>query len=418
MVNIEKIKITDIIPADYNPRIISDEELLKLRNSIDEFGLVDPIIINLKNNKIIGGHQRFDVLINQYMVDNDFYAELNLLKFGDIGWVFTDTDLKIESEEHEKALNLALNKISGDWDTDKLQIILEEIKLSPIDIILTGFDDIELTEMETTDEPVEVIDDNYEEPDGLKVTVQKGDIYQLGNHRLMCGDSTKKEDVSKLMEGNLADIVFTDPPYNINYSGRGQVNKLGTIENDNMSDDEFNKFCNDFFKRYYDSLVESGIIYVCHTDSKSAPKIAFESNFAKYFHKLSTIIWVKPNAGMGWQDYRGQHEPILYGWKEGGDGKHNFFGDRTNTTVWEFNRDNKMDYDHPTQKPVGLPAKAIQNSSKTNEIVLDLFGGSGSTLIASEQTDRICYMMEIDPYYCQIIINRWEDYTGRKAEKI
>lgn len=143
MVDIEKIKITDIVPADYNPRSISDEELTKLSNSIDEFGLVDPIIINLKNNKIIGGHQRYDVLVNQYILDNDFYAELNLLKFGDIGWVFTDTDLKIESEEHEKALNLALNKISGEWDSDKLSTLLDELKLKEFDIELTGFDDLE-----------------------------------------------------------------------------------------------------------------------------------------------------------------------------------------------------------------------------------------------------------------------------------
>lgn len=141
---IEKIKITDIVPAEYNPRQISDEELTKLSNSINEFGLVDPIIINLKNNRIIGGHQRFDVLINEYMLDNDFYAELNILKFGDIGWVFTDTDLRIESEEHEKALNLALNKISGEWDSVKLKDLLNELDMSDFDIELTGFDDLEL----------------------------------------------------------------------------------------------------------------------------------------------------------------------------------------------------------------------------------------------------------------------------------
>lgn len=423
MVNIEKIKITDIVPAEYNPRKISDEELLKLKNSIGEFGLVDPIIINLKNNKIIGGHQRFDVLINEYMLNNDFYAELNILKFGDVGWVFTDTDLRIESEEHEKALNLALNKISGEWDFEKLAIVLDELELKEFDIELTGFDgldelDFDLGEDYDPDEgEFEIDEDEYIPSDDIEVTVKLGDIYKLGSHRLMCGDCTKEEDVSKLMDGNLADMVFTDPPYNVNYKARGVVNKLGSIENDNMSDDEFNNFCHDFFKMYNDFLVDMGAIYVCHPDPRSAPKIAFEVNFAEYFHKASTIIWAKQNASMGWQDYRNKHEPILYGWKKGG-GKHNFFGDRTNNTLWEFSGDNRMDYSHPTQKPVGLPAKAIQNSSKENNIVLDLFGGSGSTLIASEQTDRICYMLEIDPYYCQIIINRWEELTGEKAEKI
>lgn len=158
--DIEKIKITDIIPAEYNPRQISDEELTKLSNSINEFGLVDPIIINLKNNKIIGGHQRYDVLINQYTLGNNFYAELNLLRFGDIGWVFTDTDLKIESKEHEKALNLALNKISGEWDFDKLSEVLEDLKISDFDITLTGFEDMEL--IEGYDDLV-FFDDNFEE---------------------------------------------------------------------------------------------------------------------------------------------------------------------------------------------------------------------------------------------------------------
>ncbi len=169
MVDIEKIKITDIVPADYNPRSISDEELTKLSNSINEFGLVDPIIINLKNNKIIGGHQRYDVLVNQYILDNDFYSELNVLKFGDIGWVFTDTDLKIESEEHEKALNLALNKISGEWDFEKLSDLLEDLELQEFDIELTGFDDIELEEIKFDNEDYGFVDDEIEPPSEEKV---------------------------------------------------------------------------------------------------------------------------------------------------------------------------------------------------------------------------------------------------------
>ena len=397
---IKKAPVKDLVSPDWNPRQITTEELEKLKTSLEEFGYIEPIIVNDVNNHVVGGNQRLKALI--------------ALGYDEVDCVY----VHIEDIAKEKACNVALNKISGDWDEDKLRVVLEDIELSPIDIKLTGFDDIELTNMEITpNEPVEVVEDDYKEPDDLEVTVQQGDIYQLGEHRLMCGDSTKESDVNLLLNGNLAQLVFTDPPYNVDYSGRGEVNKLGHIENDNMSDEEFDQFCNDFFKIYHSSLEELGIIYVCHPDAKSAPKIAFETNFAKYFKKSSTIIWVKQSAGMGWQDYRSQHEPILYGWKKG-NGKHNFFGDRTNTTIWQFNRDNVMEYNHPTQKPVGLPAKAIQNSSKEKGIVLDLFGGSGSTLIACEQLNRRCYIMELDPYYCQVIINRWEEYTGRKAEKL
>jgi site-specific DNA-methyltransferase (adenine-specific) len=247
----------------------------------------------------------------------------------------------------------------------------------------------------------------------IEPTTKLGDIYQLGNHRLMCGDSTSIDDGEKLMGGLLADLVFTDPPYNVAYSGRG-ANNLGIIKNDDMSDNDFEQFCRDIFSTYNAIMKPLACIYVCHPDSASAPKIAFEKTFAEQFKKSSTIIWMKQSAGMGWQDYRAQHEPILYGWKEG-KGSHFNAGDRTKTSIWKIGRDAQSSYVHPTQKPVCLPEEAIMNSSKGSDCVVDLFGGSGSTLIACEKTGRVNRTMELDPKYCDVIIKRWEDFTGQKA---
>ena len=181
-----------------------------------------------------------------------------------------------------------------------------------------------------------------------------------------------------------------------------------------MSDSQFEDFCRAFFGCYFAYMKPLACIYVCHPDSQSAPKLAFEKTFAEQFKKSSTIIWMKQSAGMGWQDYRAQHEPILYGWKEG-KGKHFFVGDRTKTTVWKIGRDAQASYVHPTQKPVALPEEAINNSSKGMDIVLDLFGGSGSTLIAAEKTGRKARTMELDPKYCDVIVKRWEEFTGKQA---
>lgn len=201
---LEKISLVDLNPAEYNPRKISDQELLKLENSINEFGLVDPIIINLKNNKIIGGHQRYEALYNKYTADNDFQPELNLIRLGDIGWVFEDTELKISSEAQEKALNLALNKISGEWDTVKLQPLLEELSLSNLDISLTGFDEIELGELNTNidkelTDNTEIVEDEYTAEAPEETEIQHGDLFRLGDHLLICGDSTNEEDIKKLL---------------------------------------------------------------------------------------------------------------------------------------------------------------------------------------------------------------------------
>jgi len=211
----------------------------------------------------------------------------------------------------------------------------------------------------------------------------------------------------------MADMVFTDPPYNVAYEGRG-ANDLGSIKNDDMSDDQFEQFLRDVFTSHWSAMRELAPIYVCHHDSATGPKLAFEKTFAERFNKSSTLIWCKQSAGMGWQDYRAQHEPMLYGWKEG-KGSHYYCGDRSKTTVWQIGRDAQASYVHPTQKPVALPEEAITNSSKPGDTVLDLFSGSGSTLIACEKSARAGRLMEIDPKYVDVAVRRWQQFTGKVA---
>jgi DNA modification methylase len=304
--------------------------------------------------------------------------------------------------------------MNSGWDTSLLTLELTDLQADGFDLELLGFDAKELNAL-LEPEVVEGLTDEDAVPDVPDEPKTKpGDIYELGNHRLMCGDSTNIDDAEKLMGGLLADLVFTDPPYNVDYSGRG-ANNLGTIKNDNMSADDFEQFCRDIFTTYNAIMKPLACIYVCHPDSASAPKIAFEKTFAEQFKKSSTIIWMKQSAGMGWQDYRAQHEPILYGWKEG-KGSHFNAGDRTKTTIWKIGRDAQSSYVHPTQKPVILPEEAILNSSKGSDCVVDLFGGSGSTLIACEKTGRVNRSMELDPKYCDVIVKRWEEFTGGKAK--
>lgn len=417
----DTIKITDIIPAPYNPRTITDTEMDKLENSLSTFGLVDPIVINLKNNHIIGGHQRFDALLNNAIKKDNLY-ELNLIRLGDIGWVFTDTDLKIESPEHEKALNIALNKINGEWDTDKLTELFNDLNLKNFNLEITGFSNIELSELNInlkeslTENTNEIIEDNWDEnEEDIEVTVKRGEIYQLGKHRLMCGDSTTT-DLEKLMNNHKADMVFTDPPYlmgftgNVNRDGSKSYNsKHGSIKNDKMTREDGDKFILKIFTQIMN--YNKGAYYVCF----------YRLGLDYIFRALDTlnnqykalIIWNKGNHSLSNSDYMSKYEPIVYGWFN----EHNFYGDRSNFDIWDIKRTSKNTL-HPTMKPLTLCSKAIMNSSRPTDIVLDLFGGSGSTLIACEQLNRRCYTMELDEKYCTVIINRWEEFTGEKAKKI
>jgi DNA modification methylase len=378
-----------------NPRK-NDHAVDKIAGAIKEFGFRIPVVAK-SDGLVVDGHLRLKAAKKLGL------TEVPVILADDM------TDAQI------KAFRISVNRMAefAEWDNDLLALEFDELTELGFDLDLTGFTAEEIAAL--TPEQIEpgltdedAVPDVPEQP----VTVL-GDVWVLGKHRLMCGDSTSIDDGEKLMGGLLADLVFTDPPYNVAYSGQG-ANNLGTIKNDDMSEEDFEQFCRDVFSTYNIIMKPLACIYVCHPDSASAPKIAFEKTFAEQFKKSSTIIWMKQSAGMGWQDYRAQHEPILYGWKEG-KGSHFNAGDRTKTSVWKIGRDAQSSYVHPTQKPVCLPEEAIMNSSKGSDCVVDLFGGSGSTLIACEKTGRINRSMELDPKYCDVIIKRWQDFTGKIA---
>lgn len=390
---IQKVKISELKEAEYNPRIDlkpGDAEFEKIRKSIKEFGFVEPIIIN-SDMTIIGGHQRYKVL-------------------KELGYEEIECSIVNLNKTKEKALNIALNKISGDWDNAKLEKLLEELKNEDIDMDITGFafDEVDnilkdITGSKEDDFDIDQALNEIEEP-----VSKAGDIWILGKHRLMCGDSTIKENVEKLMNNKLADFILTDPPYNVDYEGK-TVDAL-KIENDNMNEIEFYNFLLDAFRNMFEKIKYGGSIYVFHADTEG---LNFRNAFKSVGFKLAQcLVWVKNTFVMGRQDYQWRHEPILYGWKEGAG--HYFIDDRKQSTVLEFDKPTR-NAEHPTMKPVDLLVYLIKNSSKENDLILDLFGGSGSTLIAAEQTKRCCYTMELDPKYCDVIIKRWESLTGDTA---
>lgn len=391
--NIQIIDINKLIPATYNPRKdlkTDDAEYIKIKNSIVKFGFVSPLVIN-KDMTVIGGHQRLKVLKD--------------LGITEVECIVVDLD-----KTNEKALNIALNKIQGDWDEDKLEALLRELKLEEFDMNLTGFDfdevDEILNDINGTKEDNFDVDSAYEEIE--EPITKPGDIWILGNHRLMCGDSTHKDDIMRLMNNQDADMLLTDPPYNVDYVGK--TAEALKIKNDNMDDNQFYEFLRKVFENMYIVTKEGASIYVFHADTEG---INFRKAFKDAGFKLAEcLIWKKDCFVMGRQDYQWQHEPVLYGWKEGK--AHYFINDRTQSTILEFDRP-KQSTLHPTMKPIDLVAKLIKNSSKENDIILDLFGGSGSTIIATEQLNRKCYTMELDPKYCDVIVKRWETMTNREA---
>ncbi len=387
----KKLKINDLIPAQYNPRKKlkpGDAEFEKIKNSILEFGYVDPVIVN-KDLTVVGGHQRISVLKE--------------LGFEEIDCVVIGID-----KTKEKALNIALNKITGEWNKELLADLIKDLQDSDFDVAFTGFEPPEIEQLFNAVHDKKINEDDFDVEEELKnpAISKRGDIWILGRHRLVCGDSTLPETYDVLMDGQKANLVVTDPPYNVNYEG-----EAGKIKNDNLKDEEFYNFLFAAFVNMEQSMESDASIYVFHADTEG---LNFRKAFkAARFYLSGTCIWKKQSLVLGRSPYQWRHEPILFGWKKSG--KHNWYSDRKQSTIWEFDRPSKNDL-HPTMKPIGLVAYPIQNSSMSNCIVLDPFGGSGSTLIAAEQTNRICYTIELDEKYADVIAKRFIKQVGTDEE--
>ena len=393
---IEQIPLKELTPYTRNSRTHSEEQITQVVASIVEYGWTNPVLID-DSGMIIAGHGRTMAAARLKMTEVPCIRLSNL------------------SENQKRAYIIADNQIAlnAGWDEALLHEELEALKIEEYDLQLLGFSDAELDDL-LTDTEEEVVELPIPEPP-VNPTTKLGEIYQLGNHRLMCGDSTSIEAVDRLMDGQKADLMHTDPPYNVAYSNanRPKASKtdLGVIKNDSMSDSDFYNFLFGFYSCAYTFLKDDSTIYVWHTSSEhiNFTKALVDSGF-KYTQQ---VIWKKPML-LGRGRYQWAHEPCLMGVK----GSPFFTDDRTKTTVWDFGGYDKSKNIHPTQKPIFIPEEAINNSSKTGSNVLDLFGGSGSTLIACEKTSRNAYLMELDPKYCDVIIERWENFTNKKAVKV
>ena len=382
------IPIGDLRPATYNPRKklkAGDKEYEKIKNSIQEFGYVEPIIVNY-DMTVIGGHQRLTVL-------------------KDLGYTEVEcVVLNIEDEHKVKALNIVLNKITGAWNEQLLADLLVDLQSADFNTDLTGFEPAEIDQLFSKVHNKKITEDDFDVGAELKkpTIAQAGDLWLLGPHRILCGDALLPESYVKLMDGKKANLVLTDPPYNVNVE-----EAAGKIKNDNMSDEDFYKFLFAAFVNIEQNMEADASIYVFHADSKG---LIFRQAFHDAgFYLSGCCIWKKDRLVLGRSPYQWQHEPCLFGWKAGG--KHQWYSDRKQTTIWEYDRPTSSK-DHPTMKPIALMAYPIQNSCMSNCIVLDPFSGSGSTLIACEQTNRICYGIELDEKFVDVIVARYIEQTG------
>ena len=384
---IKELPLKELKPAAYNPRKKlkkGDKEYEKIKQSLLKFGYVDPIIVN-EDLTVIGGHQRLTVL-----KDLDYETAKCVI-----------VDLP---KEDEKALNIALNKITGQWDDALLADLLLDLQESDFNLDLTGFEPPEIDNILSNVHDKELSEDEFDVEEELKKpTVSRhGDIWQLGKHRVICGDSTKSETYDQLLGDKKANLVVTDPPYNVDVE-----ETAGKILNDNMSDRDFYQFLLSMFTQVENHMEDDASIYVFHADTEG---LNFRKAFKDAgFYLSGCCIWKKNSLVLGRSPYQWQHEPCLYGWKK--KGKHQWFSDRKQTTIWEYDRP-KSSKDHPTMKPIQLMAYPIQNSSMRGTIVLDPFLGSGSTLIAADQTGRVCYGIELDEKFVDVIVKRYIEVTG------
>lgn len=381
----EKVNIDLLVPYARNARTHSKEQILQLRASLREFGFVNPVIVD-KDLNVIAGHGRIMAAKEEGITEVPCVFAEHLTEAQKRAYIIADN-------------RLALN---AGWDAEMLSVEIADLQGSDFDINLLGFDDAELNKLLGCVEDVKDDDFDVERELQKPAITKPGDLWLLGKHRLVCGDSTKPDTFVLLMDGKLANLVVTDPPYNVNYEGTA-----GKIKNDNMAGDKFYQFLLDAFILTEKAMAKDASIYVFHADTEG---LNFRRAFSDAaFYLSGTCIWKKQSLVLGRSPYQWQHEPILFGWKKAG--KHAWYSDRKQSTIWEFDKPRK-NTDHPTMKPVPLIAYPILNSSLTGCIVLDPFGGSGSTLIACEQTDRVCHTVELDEKFCDVIVKRYIEQAG------
>jgi len=383
--DMQLVDVNKLIPYVNNARTHSPEQIMKLRSSLREFGFINPVIIDRDYN-VIAGHGRILAAKEEGIPE--------------VPCVFVD----YLTEAQKKAYILADNRMAMDagWDEQLLRVEIEALQGADFDVALTGFDEKELSKL--FDDGSDVKDDDFDVDAELKEPVfsKAGDLWLLGDHRLFCGDSTKPETFELLMNGKKANLVVTDPPYNVNYEGTA-----GKIKNDSMDEEKFEQFLLDAYTQMEAAMADDASIYVFHSDSHG---LAFRKAFEEAgFYLSGCCIWKKQSLVLGRSPYQWQHEPVLFGWKK--KGKHQWYTGRKESTIWEFDKP-KKNGDHPTMKPIPLIAYPIMNSTMSGCLVLDPFGGSGSTLIACQQTGRTCYTVELDEKFCDVIVKRYVEQAG------
>ena len=381
------VALDKLIPYVNNARTHSPEQIGKLRSSLREFGFINPVIID-RDFGIIAGHGRVLAAREEGIAE--------------VPCVFVDH----LTEAQKKAYIIADNRMALDagWDEELLRVEIEALQAEAFDISLTGFGDDEIADL-FGNEKDDVEDDDYDLSAALEKAafVQRGDRWFVGKHRLYCGDATNPDDVAALMDGNRANLVLTDPPYGVSFKSASGL----TIQNDSMKDEEFSNFLRKAFDNMVAHLENGGSAYVFHADTEG---LTFRQAFVDAgFHLAGVCIWAKNSLVLGRSDYQWQHEPVLYGFLK--NGKHRWYSDRKQTTIWNFDKP-KRNANHPTSKPLDLLSYPLGNSSQENAIVIDTFGGSGSTLMACEKTNRICYTMELDEKYASVILRRYVEDTG------
>lgn len=389
----EQVPIDKLVPYARNARTHSKEQIAQLRASLREFGFVSPAVIDSKYN-ILVGHGRVQAAREEgYTTVPCVFAE-NLTDAQKRAYILADNQLAL----------------GAGWDEEMLSVELSDLQDESFDLSLLGFDSDELEKLMNDDSGKNVEDDDFNLSAALEKAsfVERGDIWTVGKHHLMCGDATSADDVNTLMGNKRANLIVTDPPYGVSFKASDGL----TIENDSLKGEEFYNFLLSSFKNMADHLEKGGAAYVFHADTEG---LNFRKAFIDAgFHLAGVCIWVKNSLVLGRSDYQWQHEPILYGFLQ--NGKHPWYADRKQTTIWNYDKP-KRNKDHPTSKPLDLLGYPIQNSSQENAVILDTFGGSGSTLMACEKLNRICYMMELDPKYASVILRRYVEDT-KDAENV